>query len=138
MPANTANLVEACSPPPEKNHRSLRHQRQQSDSAVARVFREEEDLKREKELAMKGSSSTLPRPSRPSSIATTQGSHSHHNTLVSGISARSKLFGYFPVIYIHVFFRILIIALFISFRSAPILCRARSLCLEAWVTMKTT
>ncbi|KAK3743840.1 hypothetical protein QZH41_002457 [Actinostola sp. cb2023] len=91
MPADTANLVEACSPPPsEKSYRSLRHQRQQSDSAVARVYREEEDMKREKELALKGSSSTLPRPSRPSSIATTQGSHSHHNTLERSHSVPSS------------------------------------------------
>ncbi|XP_032231611.2 rho GTPase-activating protein 39 isoform X2 [Nematostella vectensis] len=102
MSPTTALLVEACAPPsgvtrddsalrsdtalrPENGYRSengvrsLRTQRQTSDSAVALAYREEQE--RANNLLVQGSSSTLPRLSRPSSIATTQGSPSHHSSL---------------------------------------------------------
>ena len=90
MPATTARLVEACAPPSLNdslpNIRSLRHQRQVSDS-VLKDLRIDDDDDDDDDLDTKslGTPSTLPRLSRPSSIATPATGSSKHSTLVSGL-----------------------------------------------------
>ena len=85
MPATTARLVEACAPPTlsesQLSIRSLRHQRQVSDSVLKDLRRDDDD---DDDLDTKsmGTPSTLPRLSRPSSIASPATSSSKHSTLV--------------------------------------------------------
>lgn len=87
MPATTARLVEACAPPSLNDSlpsiRSLRHQRQVSDSVLKdlRIDDDDDDL----DTKSLGTPSTLPRLSRPSSIATPATGSSKHSTLVSGL-----------------------------------------------------
>lgn len=87
MPATTARLVEACAPhtlnESQKSVRSLRHQRQVSDS-VLKDLRGDDDDDDDDEVETKsvGTPSTLPRLSRPSSIASPATGSSKHNTLV--------------------------------------------------------
>lgn len=86
MPATTARLVEACAPhtlnESQKSVRSLRHQRQVSDS-VLKDLRGDDDDDDDDEVETKsvGTPSTLPRLSRPSSIASPATGSSKHNTL---------------------------------------------------------
>lgn len=89
MPATTARLVEACAPPcltesQQSIPRTLRHQRQVSDS-VLKDLRRDDDDDEEDELETRsiGTPSTLPRLSRPSSIASPANGSSKHSTLVS-------------------------------------------------------
>ena len=91
MPATTARLVEACAAPSlnasQISVRSLRHQRQVSDS-VLKDLRHDDDDDDDDELDTKslGTPSTLPRLSRPSSIASPATASSKHSTLVSNLS----------------------------------------------------
>lgn len=87
MPATTARLVEACAPPcltesQQSIPRTLRHQRQVSDS-VLKDLRRDDDDDEEDELETRsiGTPSTLPRLSRPSSIASPANGSSKHSTL---------------------------------------------------------
>lgn len=88
MPATTARLVEACAPPSLNDSlpsiRSLRHQRQVSDS-VLKDLRIDDDDDDDLDTKSLGTPSTLPRLSRPSSIATPAAGSSKHSTLVSGL-----------------------------------------------------
>ena len=89
MPATTARLVEACAPPSlnesQLSIRSLRHQRQVSDSVLKDLRRDDDDDDDDEEVETKsvGTPSTLPRLSRPSSIASPATGPSKHSTLVS-------------------------------------------------------
>ena len=90
MPATTARLVEACAPPSlsesQLSIRSLRHHRQVSDSVLKDLRRDEDDDDdddEEQETKSVGTPSTLPRLSRPSSIASPSTGPSKHSTLVS-------------------------------------------------------
>lgn len=91
MPATTARLVEACAPPSlsesQLSIRSLRHHRQVSDSVLKDLRRDEEDDDDDddegQETKSVGTPSTLPRLSRPSSIASPSTGPSKHSTLVS-------------------------------------------------------
>ena len=89
MPATTARLVEACAPPSLSGStlsvRQLRHQRQVSDSVLKDLRSDDDDDDDEdiEETKSMGTPSTLPRASRPSSIASPGSSSSKHNTLVS-------------------------------------------------------
>ena len=89
MPATTARLVEACAPPSlnesQLSIRSLRHQRQVSDSVLKdlRHDDDDDDDDDEEETKSVGTPSTLPRLSRPSSIASPVTGPSKHSTLVS-------------------------------------------------------
>ena len=88
MPATTARLVEACAPPSlsesQMSIRSLRHQRQVSDSVLKDLRRDDDDDDDDEEMDTKsiGTPSTLPRLSRPSSIASPATGSSKHSTLV--------------------------------------------------------
>ena len=88
MPATTARLVEACAPPTlnesQVSIRSLRHQRQVSDSVLKDLRDDDDDDDDDDEMETKsvGAPSTLPRLSRPSSIASPVTGSSKHNTLV--------------------------------------------------------
>lgn len=87
MPATTARLVEACAPPTlnesQVSIRSLRHQRQVSDSVLKDLRDDDDDDDDDDEMETKsvGAPSTLPRLSRPSSIASPVTGSSKHNTL---------------------------------------------------------
>ena len=92
MPATTARLVEACAPPSlnesQLSIRSLRHHRQVSDSVLKDLRRDDDDDDdddddEEQETKSVGTPSTLPRLSRPSSIASPATGPSKHSTLVS-------------------------------------------------------
>ena len=91
MPATTARLVEACAPPSLNEStlsiRSLRHHRQVSDSVLKDLRRDDDDDDddddEEQETKSVGTPSTLPRLSRPSSIASPATGPSKHSTLVS-------------------------------------------------------
>lgn len=87
MPAATARLVEACAPPiltesQQSIPRTLRHQRQVSDSVLKDLRRDDDDEDDELETRSIGTPSTLPRLSRPSSIASPANGSSKHSTLV--------------------------------------------------------
>ena len=89
MPATTARLVEACAPPSinesQLSIRSLRHQRQVSDSVLKELRHDDDDDDdddEEGETKSVGTPSTLPRLSRPSSIASPATGQSKHSTLV--------------------------------------------------------
>ncbi|XP_068704201.1 rho GTPase-activating protein 39-like isoform X1 [Montipora foliosa] len=88
MPATTARLVEACAPSSlsasPQNVRSLRHKRQVSDSVLKDLRRDDDDDDDDDdalETRSIGTPSTLPRISRPSSIASPATGSSKHNTL---------------------------------------------------------
>ena len=87
MPATTARLVEACAPPSltesQLSIRSLRHHRQVSDSVLKDLRRDDYDDDDDLDTKSLGTPSTLPRLSRPSSIATPATGSSKHSTLVS-------------------------------------------------------
>lgn len=85
MPATTARLVEACAPPSltesQLSIRSLRHHRQVSDSVLKDLRRDDYDDDDDLDTKSLGTPSTLPRLSRPSSIATPATGSSKHSTL---------------------------------------------------------
>ena len=91
MPATTARLVQACAPPSlnesQISVRSLRHKRQVSDSVLKDLRHDDDDDDDDDDLDTKslGTPSTLPRLSRPSSIASPATGSSKHSTLVSNL-----------------------------------------------------